>query len=369
MPHYEKMLEDNVNLLRLYLRGHLITGNDQYADVASRIVDYLNGNLYDQVSGAFYGSQGADEEYYAFPLTQRKGLKRPGVDPVLYTSLNAAVCSSYLEAAWVLNRPELRDQALKTLDLLLGRCQGQPLLHSYYSDGEVGIPAILVDYAYLVIALVDAYRQTPYLGCGKRYLDEAQRLARDMIDSFWDKRGGGFFDIQEDPRATGYLRVRDKPLGDNVPAIEAMTRLFNATLKQEYGEPAAAGLSAFVPVYQEYGEAAAGYAVATHRFLHSPVEVTIVGKPGNPDSKALVHAAATVPYPHMAIKFIDGGDEERLGEAGYWPADEAQAYVCLDTVCLAPVSDPQALHRVVMDFLESRTGASAGIIQVVGDDR
>ena len=369
VPHYEKMLEDNLNLLRLYLRGHLIMGNDQYAGVASRTVDYLNGTLYDQESSAFYGSQNADEEYYALPLADRKRLRRPGVDPVLYANLNAAACSAYLEAAWVLNRPELGDQALKTLDLLLDGCQGQPLRHSYYSDGEVGIPALLVDYAYLVLALVDAYDQTRDSGRQKRYLDEAQRLAGEMIDSFWDKRGSGFLDIQEDPRAIGNLRVRDKPLGDNVPAIEAMTRLYNATVKQEYREAAAAGLSAFVPVYQGYGEAAAGYAVAVHRFLHSPVEVTIVGKPGNPDTKALVHAAATIPYPHTAIKFIDGGDKERLGEAGYWPADEAQAYVCLDTVCLAPINDPQALHQAVTEFLESRTGASAGIIQVVGNDR
>ena len=87
VPHFEKMLEDNVGLLRLYVHSHLVTSNEEYARVASRIVDYLDGHLYDGTSGAFYSSQDADEEYYAFPLAQRLKQRPPGVDPgLLYRS-------------------------------------------------------------------------------------------------------------------------------------------------------------------------------------------------------------------------------------------------------------------------------------------
>ena len=363
IPHYEKMLEDNVGLLRLYLHSYLVTGNEAYASVASRTADYLNGHLYDGASGAFYGSQDADEEYYSHPIAERQKLRAPEVDPVFYTSMNASVASAYLEAAWVLNRPNLADVGLKTVDYLLKRCQKSSLCRSYSSGGEASIPALLADYAHLVIALMDAYDRAS----SPRYLDEAKRLAGEMRDIFWDKRGGGFFDVPGHPQALGILKVRDKPVSDNVPAIEALVRLFNSTLDEEYRETAETALSAFVPVYQEYREAAASYALAVHRFLYSPVEVTVVGAPGDADTRALVTAAANIPYPHTAIKYMDSGDRERLADAGYWPSGEAQAYVCLETLCLAPVNDPETLHRTVLEFLESRAQGTGSIIQTIGN--
>ena len=361
-PHSEKMLEDNAALLGLYLRGSLVTDNRQYAGVASSIVDYLNGHLYDATSGAFCGSQGADEEYYALTLAQRQEQETPAIDPVLYTSPNAAVASAYLDASWLLNRPALGDTALGTLDFLLGRCQGEPLRHSYSGIDGVGVPALLTDYAYLVKALVDAHVQT----FEQRFLDEAERLAGAMIDIFWDARRGGFFDIPEDPQAVGNLRVRDKPMGDNVAAIEALTRLFHSTSKQRYHDIVEPALSAFVPVYAEYGETAAGYALALQRFLCPPIEVTVVGKSNDPKTQSLVHAFATVPYPHTAIRFIDAEDGDRLAQAGYWAGQEALAYVCLETVCLSPIGDPDELHRAALEFLESPSGGIGGIIRDIG---
>ena len=62
-PHFEETLADNVDLLRLYLGGHLITGNEKYADTASAIAGYLNGHLYDSLTGAFHGGGDSDEQY------------------------------------------------------------------------------------------------------------------------------------------------------------------------------------------------------------------------------------------------------------------------------------------------------------------
>ena len=349
VPHYEKMLEDNVGLLRLYLRSHLITGNDGYASVASRIVDYLNGHLYDDASGAFYGSEDADEAYYALPLVRRRERKPPGTDSVHYSSLNFLVVSAYLEATWVLGRPDLRPLALRLLDYLLARCQGKRLRHCYFPNGGTGVPAFLADYACLTIALLDAYGWT----FERRYLDEAERFTREMAQVFEDVEGGGFFDIPEDLQAQGNLKVREKPLSGNVVAIEALTRLFHVTSNQRYRERASRALSAFVPVYQEYGESAAGYALAVRRFLSTPVDVKVVGEPGGSATRALLRAAATIPYPHTTLGFIDATDEAQLDAAGYWPSEVAQAYVCLETLCLAPISDPQALHQAVVELLKS----------------
>ena len=364
VPHFEKMLGDNVGLLRIYLHSYLVMGNEAYAGVASGIVDYLNGHLYDAASGNFYGGQDADEEYYALPLAQRQNRTPPEVDRVFYSGQNAMLASAYLGAGWVLNRPRLADMAVRILEFLVGQCQGKPLCHSYFSEGQVGIPALVGDYAYLVIALMNGYVHTSQ----ERYLEEAQRLAAEMIEFFWDKQGGGFFDISEDPRAIGNLKLRDKTIGDNATAIEALTKLFHATFKEEYRKAAETAISAFVPVYSEYGEAAASYSLAVHRFLHSPVEVTVVGEPGSSSVKALLEAAGTIPYPHTSIKFMDAKGDGRLAASGYWASNEAQAYVCLDTVCLAPIGDPHVLHQTVEEFLNSRNKGTESIFQTIGDE-
>ena len=359
VPHFEKMLEDNAGLLRLYLRGHLAMGRGDYAAVASRTADYLDGHLYDDESGAFHGSQDADEEYYALSVGQRRKHRAPGTDPNYHTGPNGMAVSAYLEASWVLNRPDLADKAFRTLDYFLRELDGGTLCHGYPTEVGPGIPALLTDYAYLTTALVDAYFHTSR----GEYLDAANRLGGEMIDIFCDGEAGGFFDIPEDPGAIGNLAVRDKPIGDNVAAVDALINLYSVTHRPKYREVAETALSAFVPLYGKYGEAAAGYGVAVQRLLNAPIEISVVGQPGAPDTEALVLAAATVPYPHVRTRLIDTSDPERLAAEGYWPGDPAQVFICLDTVCLAPVSEPGDLHKTVTEFLDARGHGGITMIQ------
>ena len=365
VPHFEKMLEGNVGLLRLYLRGHLITGKGEYAEVAIGIADYLNRHLYDASSGAFYGSQDADEAYYELPLTQRRRKNPPAVDPLFYTSLNAMVVSAYLEAAWVLNKPELGDVALRAVQPLLERSVERGLLRFYSAGGDAAIPALLTDFAHLITALVDAYDAT----LQQRYLDGAQGVAGQMVDIFYDDRSGGFFDIPAGSGSLGNLKLRLKPIGDNVAAVQALTRLFSSTFEQRYRELSESALRLFASTYGDYGESAAGYALAVHRFVHSPVEVTVVGKAGDDDTRALLRGAATARYPHMAVKFVDCKDDDMLAAAGYPSTDRAQAYVCFDSVCLPPVGDPEALGRSVQEFLQAPDDAVGSFIQDIRDLR
>lgn len=361
-PQHEKVLEFNADLLALYLHGYLITGKEEYFLVASKTIDYLNGHLYEVAFPGFYGSQNADSTYYALPLAERRQRSAPEVDRTFYTGPNARVASVYLEASWVMGRPKLATIALDMLESLLQRQEDQPLLHSYSQGGDGGIPALLTDYSRLVLALVHAYESTSQ----RRFYDEAERAAQDMVQTFRDEDRGAFYDIPEDPKAMGRMRLRHNSMGENVLAVDALISLYGVTLKQEHHDMAQAALSAFVPVYQDYGDDAAGYALAVHRHLHPPVEITVVGVPGRQDTALLLHAAAGIAYPNVAVKFMDSSDEDRLSESGYWPADEALAYACLETLCLAPVADPEALREAVAGFLESGARGESGFIQDLG---
>ena len=363
VPHYEKMLQDNLDLMHLYALAYLVTGTEEYARVASGVAGYLNANLYDEGAGAFFGSQDADEDYYALSLEERRRRGSPAVDGVLYTSLNARAVSAYLESSWILNSVSMREVALRALEFLLGRSRTGPLRRHYTAGEEVGIQALLGDYAALVVALLDTYAETS----SRKHLEEARRLTEEMLDIFHDGEAGGFFDIPEDADSVGSLRVRDKPLQENVAAARALTRLYNATFEEEYRKVAEGTLSAMAAVYEGYGEAAAGYALAVDRFLNPPVEVSVVGVAAQPETRSMLRSAATIPYPHTEVRFIDAGDAERMSETGYWAGDQPQAYVCLNTVCLAPISDPDALHATVKDFVAPDSQGIGSIIQSIGD--
>ena len=98
------------------------------------------------------------------------------------------------------------------------------------------------------------------------------------------------------------------------------------------------------------------YAMAVYRWLNPTVEVTVEGVWGSVASHQMMFAAAGLPYPNVAIRqaHVSDGDPET-----------AWAEACLDTMCLAPVSDPAQLRSVVMDYLRGSTTESPDDLPIV----
>jgi len=61
VPHFEKMLYDNGQLMEAYLAGYQITKKPEYLEVISRIFEWLNDEMIDS-KGGFYSSMDADSE-------------------------------------------------------------------------------------------------------------------------------------------------------------------------------------------------------------------------------------------------------------------------------------------------------------------
>ena len=61
VPHFEKMLYDNAQLLNLYLDCYLISGEEGYADVARDIIRYVLRDMTHR-DGGFYSAEDADSE-------------------------------------------------------------------------------------------------------------------------------------------------------------------------------------------------------------------------------------------------------------------------------------------------------------------
>ncbi len=69
VPHFEKMLYDNAQLVSLYSKAYLVTKNPLYKDVVYRTIDFVETELYKDI-GAFYSSLDADSHNEAGELEE-----------------------------------------------------------------------------------------------------------------------------------------------------------------------------------------------------------------------------------------------------------------------------------------------------------
>ncbi len=82
VPHFEKMLYDNAQLVNLYLDAHLVSGRQQFADVARDILRYLLRDM-THPEGGFYSAEDADSEghegkFYCWTKAELEKLLSPG---------------------------------------------------------------------------------------------------------------------------------------------------------------------------------------------------------------------------------------------------------------------------------------------------
>ncbi|MDE3088565.1 MAG: thioredoxin domain-containing protein [Chloroflexota bacterium] len=338
VPHFEKMLEDNGKLLRLLVHAYQVTRREAFLKTIQTLTAYVNATLSDAARGGFYGSQDADEHYYALPLAERAKLPAPYIDHTLYTDWNALMVSAYFEAARVLNDASLREFALKTLDRLwnemfdAGRLA---LFHFLKEGGAPQLPNQLSDLARIANALLDAHQTT----ADPIHLQRARTLADIALASLDDADAGAFWSEPRGQEALGLLRLPDKSLNENAAMAEALTRLYRLTNEDQYHEVAEKALAFFVGDYARYGFTAAEYALAVDHFLNEPVSVHIVGAADDAHTRAL-HAAAIAEYaPAKIVVVLDPArDAARLAQLGYPANDAPLAYVCVGQKCLAPIS-------------------------------
>jgi uncharacterized protein len=243
--------------------------------------------------------------------TARLQRPTPYVDKTIYTAWNSMCISAYLEAGRVLNLPEVKAFALKSLDRVLDAALAEiakPGISSVkhvvaYGEG-VGaaepVAGVLDDYVFLGHAVLDAWEATGKMG----YFETATAIVSAVLAKFYDTGGAGFFDTEiaaaDEPRL-GALTARRKPLQDsptpagNPIAAALLVRMDSLNNRSNYAAKAQATLDTFAGVVEHFGLYAATYALALQRLSQEPIQVSIVGE------DALAHQLEMVALEHYAI--------------------------------------------------------------------
>ncbi len=355
IPHFEKMLEDNARLLSACLHAYQITGESLFRRTAEGIISYVESTLRDGERGYFYGSQDADEAYYALKAAERERRPAPFVDRTCYTAWNAMMAMAYLEGSVILERPALAASALRTLDFLWQNCwrPGAGLRHFWSAQDESGgayLPGLLQDQVWVAQALLHAYEYT----ADRQYLERARQVLQ-WVHSALATQAGSFRDRPDGEAALGRLSEAEISMVDNAVAAEALTRLARLSGDNQYLAPARAALNAFVGDYQRYGTFAAGYALAVEQWLHEPLQAVVVGSAQEPGTLELLRAAWRPYTLNRALLAVDPLEEpERLQKLGYPIAPAPRAYICLGHTCAEPAKEASQVVATIRALAQTR---------------
>jgi uncharacterized protein len=404
VPHFEKMLSDNAQLVQLYTRAWLFTREDRYRRVATETLEYLLREMR-QPEGGFSSSQDADSEgvegrFFTWSWQEllrivgeeaatalgatpdgnwegtnvlwrpdgqgaagelddaRRALfdardrrVRPATDDKVLTAWNAMAIQALAEASSAFDDPGLLEEAVRTAAFVVThlRAPDGRLLRSW-RDGTAGGPGYADDHALLASALLALYARTGDL----RWFREATRSAEDLRRLFADPDRGGFFQTGAD---VDPLVVRPKELYDNaVPsgnsaAADALVRLSLLTGDVELER---AGLSSIRLVRDVLGRAPTGFGhalCALDLSIGPSNEVAIVGPPDDRGTRALVEevvARRFLPNTVLAVGAPDDREASRevpLLRDRPLVAGSPTAYVCRRFTCKLPVTDPADLAR------------------------
>jgi hypothetical protein len=395
VPHFEKMLYDNGQLVRLYADAYRLTGKPFLRRIFEESIEYVVRDLSHPLGG-FFASEDADSEgeegrfyvwtpaqinealgpqdgafacrvlgvtdagnfeggrtvpYRALDLEpadqarfdslratlfeQRKRRVRPGRDENIITSWNAlmieGLCAAY-QATGTDRYLQTARAAAEFVAAHLRMPDGD--VYRVWRDGTARVGGFLDDYAMLANALLDLYESC----FDPAYLARADELAGLILQKFWDD---GLYFTASDAEALVH-RPRAPydhawPSGTS-SATFALFRLYELTGKAHYRERAdqvarqLQGASAGNPFGFSHLLAAVDYSA------QGPV--TVIFAPDLPAAQPLVQAVHRTYAPARELALA----EHVPAGSGRAPVDgQAAAYVCRNQTCQLPVTTPAAL--------------------------
>ena len=361
IPHYEKMLVSNANLLRTYLGAYQVTRRSIYKTACDGILDYLRSTLFDADQGMFFASQDADEPFYQSSWKDRDAAPAPPVDRTLYAGWNALAAHALIESGAVLGRHALVRMGSQILEKLSQdnwtAVGGLPRRAGGLNDTT----PVLIDQVYFINAWLALYQFTGQ----PEPLSRAIQAASTVQQLFAAHTGGCYDTIAPQSFESSILR-REQPVLDNSLWAEALLTLAHLTGDDEYSRSAEETLGIFesvVPGKTYVGDhasrrmeedeealflpAGAAWGRAQDFLTRGPVSLVLVGDSNSPAYRRLHRAALRVEAPHRIVQPLDvERDAEQIRGLGF-PSNASPAlYACMGNQCLAPITTPDGVRAM-----------------------
>ena len=404
VPHFEKMLYDNAQILELLAFVHSLWPDPTFAERAHETVEWLNREM--RVGDAFAASLDADQDgeeglYYvwreeeidaalgdaaapfkaAYDVTPegnwegqtvlrritsrgspedeaglaasraklfalREKRPKPGRDDKVLADWNGLTVAALVRASAVFGEPAWLKSARAAFDFVFAKLRGADgrLLHAWREE-RPGARALLDDYAPMARAALALFEASGE----PRDLEAARRLASEALDLFGDG-AGGFYLTAKDAADVPGARPRQTHDGATPSGVgllaETFVRLWHLTDEPRWRD-AAEGLIRAVSGAPE-GLGGSPLTLMSADMLERGGSVVIDGPLDDPAAQALAAAALRAPDPSLTVLRLD----RSLWPNGPPRADLPRtptpaAMLCQGQTCSLPVATPEALMGLI----------------------
>jgi uncharacterized protein len=416
VPHFEKMLSDNGQLLTLLVQAHGRTGSPLYrqrieetagwllremrldggAFVASldadtegeegttyvwtlnEIGDALGDGAarFAEVYGATAGGNfegknilnrlalaardwlGDDEEarlaeMRAKLLAIRNERPQPGRDDKVLADWNGAAITGLAQAGTALGRPDWLDAVAGAFRFVAETLSPDGgRLGHSWARGQLVFPGFASDYAQTIRAALALYGAT----AEEAYLDQARRWYAALEAEYWDEAAGRYWLTAQSGEA---LVARpsastDDPMPSaNGLMVQNCVQLFNLTAEERYRARAEAILGAHAAEMAADVVGGAGLLAGLDSVLRGRLGLLTGGGDLEPLRRLVRHEADPA---LLVMESADGKGEPPRPEMQAMAGDETALLLCDASACRAPVSDAGSAEALLA---ETRAGLAA----------
>jgi len=336
-PHFEKMLETNLGFLRNAVHAYMLTGDDGFARSARGTAEFILRTLRDDGSGGFYGSQDADEEYYALELDARMRRGKPSVDRTIYAGWNADAAATMLVSGMLLGERGWVDAGLKAWRNSVAKLWNPGLMLVRHVEGEdLYLFEDQVSFLNALIAVLDATGDESVLGLAEELIAAVERN--------FAHSEGGFSDVMRAAGAVGELDTPRRPLVANSNWALALAIFGAVTQNDHYIEKANGVLSSFTRAEVDaHGVFSAPYLRARWFIEYGPVVVEVRACPEKMhDPTELCVSALSLRHPAIVLR--------RTVDTN---APKPYAVVCARGKCFPRTESPERLKGILEAALSS----------------
>jgi len=439
VPHFEKMLYDQGQIVCTYIEAYQITKTPRYARVASNVLEYVmrdmtgeHGQFYsaedadspvpenpeEQAEGAFYvwehaqiaellseedaalfndyydvakGSNVGSDPHGEFRnknilivrrsleqvakahnktpeqveqileaarrklLTVRSKRPRPHLDDKTITAWNGLMISAFARAYPALGDERYRDAARRATGFIRKELYDEKtgILLRRYRDGEAAINGYVDDYAYFIQGLLDLYEADFNI----EDLKWAVALQKKQDELFFDADGGGYFNTTGKDGSI-LIRMKDDYDGaepsPNSISLMNLLRLAQMTNDESFRGHAQKTLAGFSSYLKRAPHALPQMLVAFNFSLDKPRQIIIAGKPGAPDTAAMIRAVHEQYIPNKVLLLADGGEGQaqlsryvKVFGSLQMLDGKATAYVCENYACQLPTTEVSKMSELL----------------------
>lgn len=396
IPHFEKMLYDNAQLLYLYALASKQYNEPYFADIAHETANWVIDTMQSQEGGYFSSidadSEGHEGKFYVWDKSEIKMLltpeeyaviepyfgldqppnfetqwhlyvaqplnitltdaeklltsaktkllsirnKRipPARDEKILTSWNGLIIKAMLTAGDILQEPRFLDSAQQALTFIYQKLWSSQRLLATYKDGKAHLAAYLDDYAFLLDALLTSLQ----VRWNTEHLLFAMNLADTLLKHFSDANGGFFFTANDHEK----LLYRPKTMMDeatpsgNGTAVRALLTLGYLLGETRYLNAAEKTLQSAWPALLHYPAEHCSLLLGLNYFMNPPPIIILRGPISEmKDWENEIKASSTNWI--FTISNTEAKLPESLDEKKY--RGKNCAYICRGMQCSAVIED------------------------------